>query len=117
MKTKLELTETIGNKAANLVVLESMIKDDAESLSQLKTLTVAVPQMCPLAHNDISEHLTKHAPDWVNLWAQFKTAQGAEFKNLTANAAEILKHLRLLIIVKGHLTRYMYHANMLFMPK
>ena len=49
MKTKLELTETIGNKAANLVVLESMIKDYAESLSQLKTLTVAVPQICPLA--------------------------------------------------------------------
>ncbi|MDF1827717.1 MAG: PEP/pyruvate-binding domain-containing protein [Legionellaceae bacterium] len=97
MQAKQELAETIGNKAANLLLLESMLKDYAERLGQLKTLTVTVPQICPLTHNDISRHLTTYAPGWIDLWHQFKTVQGSESSSLTTDAVEILNQLRLLI--------------------
>jgi len=88
-------TQTMGNKAANLVELASMLNN--EKFPVLKKISVSVPKLCPLEHKAIQTYLTKYAPAWLELWDQFKIAQGEESKNLTERASEILKQLRSLI--------------------
>ena len=85
---------TIGNKAANLVMLLPIVHRENP---RLKNFTVIVPKFYPLEHATIQAHLTKNAPSWKEQWAAFKIAQGTESKHLTPDAGLQLKELRQLI--------------------
>lgn len=99
--------QEIGNKSANLVELGSMLSSG--DFSFLKRISVIVPPICPLKHNAIQTHLTTYMPEWLELWEQFKIAQGSEPKNLTARAAEILKKLRQ--DIQNTFMNYPFHSD------
>ncbi len=80
-----------GNKAANLKELERLAKIIASD-----KLKVQIPEINPIGHTVIHDHLSHHAPQWQSLWDEFVKAQGKE-QSLQPKAIVHLKSLQTLI--------------------
>ena len=87
-----------GNKAANLMELDSICKN----LSS-KYIQIEIPQIFPIADEVIKSHLDANAKEWRTLWNAFVQEQGAG-KALTEKSKIKLKELHDLIITtfKSH---------------
>jgi hypothetical protein len=85
-KRKLEYSaDDVGNKAANLYILDGIIKGH-------------VPSFYALSDSTIKNYLTHFAPRWLELWANFQKFQGDEKAEISDAAKQSLDELRILII-------------------
>ncbi len=81
----------IGTKAAKLIELEKLSK----TLNSLGlAIKVQVPELTPLNHLVISNHLDVHYPTWQDDWKTFVEAQPKESTTITYAANLILKKMR-----------------------
>jgi len=82
-----------GNKSANLLELQRFVENFRQKNPNIK---VQIPEICPLSHDAIQEHLDKYSPEWRVLWQDFVRVQGKN-TNLVPDAQEILSNIRDLI--------------------
>lgn len=81
-----------GNKAANLIELDTICKHE-----QSKLIHVQVPELFPIDDATIQQHLNTYAPNWRKLWDKFVQTQ-KEMNTLNGDALNQLKELQNLII-------------------
>lgn len=78
-----QLARELGYKSANLQILTQN--------------SLLVPPHFGLSHQLCFDHLTSYAPEWIELWDKFKSAQQSETSGLAEGTHEILTKLRTLI--------------------
>lgn len=86
--------QNVGNKASNLILLDNICAKIKKQLN----INVRVPEILPLSHTIILDHLNKNASEWKRLWALFKEKQNNEQGGLKAEAVHVLEALQKLIL-------------------
>jgi len=82
----------MGSKAANLKELDDLVKEWAQS-----NVNTEVPPIFPLTHETIYKHIQSHAPQFNDLWRQFKQVQSETDRDLNPDSIRVLNDIRHLI--------------------
>lgn len=77
-----DLSLQFGNKATNLITMQTLLGEDAE-----------IPAFLPISHDDLFRQVWSSL-SLQNLWEEFKKAQGTEKGHLTKEAKDILQKIR-----------------------
>ncbi|MBF0297370.1 MAG: hypothetical protein HQK51_01535, partial [Oligoflexia bacterium] len=71
--------ETVGNKAANLIELQNVVKK-----ARPLPFKVQVPEISPIPHETILNYLNTHAVEWKKLWSEIKSFSSSDLEKLAA---------------------------------
>lgn len=91
LKAQMEISaraKSIGNKAANLYQLAVLSKN--LTLKLFPSFKIKVPELLPIEHKEIYEHLLNHFREFSKLWGEFVTEQQGKDGEITSKAEVIL---------------------------